>query len=390
MASALALAILATAAADVVSTTPSRLVVAQEVNLLPGWTNVSRAIKPPAMAGAMMAYSSKDHRFVLFGGWDGSHGLNDTWVFDPENRTWSQLHPPLSPIARGDHMLVYDDREDAFVLFGGWYEFANATYVRLADTWTFSLAGGIWTERHPRRAPSARSDPQVAYDSATAAVLLFGGFNGSAYLGDTWAYTVANDSWTPRLSPLQPSPRADGRMAYVPSQDRFVLFGGNDYTGPNFTFHHLSDTWSYVWNSNVWTALSNSIGPPARDYPILAVDPAANAILLTSGYGNRTNLNDLWSFSLMNNAWSNITPAFSPPPRFAAAGGFDLLNNILVLFSGAGNNGLLADTWYYRSGSPAGTNSGLSPFVIIGLGAIVVVFLAVGLGFITLRLRQRR
>src|SRR5712691_3590605 len=66
-----------------------------------GWTNVSPSLSPPPMAGATMAYSSREHRFVLFGGWDGVKGLNSTWVYDPVNRTWSALHPAISPLGRG-------------------------------------------------------------------------------------------------------------------------------------------------------------------------------------------------------------------------------------------------------------------------------------------------
>ncbi|HYM40886.1 MAG TPA: kelch repeat-containing protein, partial [Thermoplasmata archaeon] len=58
------------------------------------WTEVSPPLSPPAMAGAMMAYSSKSDRFVLFGGWDGVTSLNATWQYDPENRSWMDLHPP--------------------------------------------------------------------------------------------------------------------------------------------------------------------------------------------------------------------------------------------------------------------------------------------------------
>src|SRR5881628_1409849 len=104
-----------------------------------GWTNVTPTLSPQPMAGAMMAYSSKAHRFVLFGGWDGVAGLNGTWVYDPGNRTWNALHPNVSPLGRGDAMFVYDNRSDNFVLYGGWHELADQTYIRLADTWVFSL-----------------------------------------------------------------------------------------------------------------------------------------------------------------------------------------------------------------------------------------------------------
>src|SRR5256712_14156800 len=79
-----------------------------------GWTNVTPTLSPQPMAGAMMAYSSKAHRFVLFGGGDGVTGLNETWVYDPGNRTWTQLKPNLSPPRRGERKFVYEERANAF------------------------------------------------------------------------------------------------------------------------------------------------------------------------------------------------------------------------------------------------------------------------------------
>jgi hypothetical protein len=338
------------------------------------------------MAGAMMAYSSRAHRFVLFGGWDGAAGLNGTWVYDPGNRTWNELHPNVSPPGRGDGMFVYDNRSDNFILFGGWQELANQTYIRLADTWVFSLENVTWTERHPAVSPPPRSDSEVAYDPRAGAVLVVGGFNGTAYLGDIWSYSPSNDTWSPRPAAVQPSKRADGRMVYVHSQDRFILFGGNDYSGPNAANHHLADTWAYNWNSNTWTPLTPKEGPSARDYPIFAYDPAVGLVFLATGFGEMI-LNDLWEFNLASDTWVNLTPALSPPPRFAAAGGFDLLDNVLVVFSGLAGTGLLADTWHYTYGSSSGAPTLLWPIAAVGVAATVVGVVAVAFA---LRLSRRR
>ncbi len=332
------------------------------------------------MAGAMMAYSTSDRRFVLFGGWDGVSALNETWNFDSENRTWNKIHPLVSPAARGDGMFVYDESTDAFVLFGGWQEVSSGTHLRLSDTWIFSLRTNSWIERHPVASPSPRSDAEVAYGLLGRAILLVGGFNGSAYLGDIWSYSVATNTWVQRFPAVKPSPRADGRMVYVPSQDRFILFGGNDYNGANFTFHHLADTWAYNWTANTWRHVPTSVSPSARDYPLLWADPRSSVVLLTSGYGNRTILNDLWAFDLTTDMWSNITPTFSPPPRYAGTGGFDSAGNAFVLFGGAGTNGLLADTWYYRHDS---TNGPADPFPLIA----EITMAAAGIGLLGVGVR---
>jgi len=333
------------------------------------------------MAGAMIAYTSKVHRLVLFGGWDGGRGLNGTWVYNPGNRTWIALHPIVSPLGRGDGMFVYDPRADNFVLFGGWHEEANETYIRLGDTWLFSLQNATWTERHPTVSPSARSDSEVAYDPLAGGVLLVGGFDGTAYLGDIWAYTPSNDTWSRRPASVEPSRRADGRMVYVDGQDRFILFGGNDFSGPNRTFHHLGETWTYTWDSDRWTPLILKDGPGARDYPMFAYDPVTKLAFLTGGYGNGTILNDLWAFNTTSDAWINLTPAISPPARFAAVGGFDIAEGALVLFSGLANTGLLADTWHYTYGPLSEGPGPLSPILVaLSFGAAMVVAVAIVIG----------
>jgi hypothetical protein len=286
-------------------------------------------------------------------------------------------------------MFVYAELADSFILFGGWHEEANGTYIRLNDTWLFSLKNRIWTERHPSISPSARSDSEVAYDPLEDSVLLLGGFSGSAYLGDIWSYTLRSDSWTARPAAVEPSPRADGRLVHLDGEDRFILFGGNDYSGSNHAFHHLADTWTYNWNSNLWKPLPLKNGPGPRDYPVFAFDSDAKQAFLTGGYGNGTILSDLWAFDVTIDAWANITPRISPPPRFAATGGFDPVHQVLVLVSGLGNSGLLADTWHYTSQSSSTASSLLMPIAVVGVGS-VVVGLAFAIAFGLPRKRRSR
>ncbi len=314
--------------------------------LVSGWTNVTKAYGPPEMAGGMTAYSSRDDAFLLFGGWNGVT-YNQTWTFNPRILNWTQLHPLTSPSARGDGMLVYDSQDAAFVLFGGWFQLPSGDYVRDSDTWAFYLGNDSWIERHPLRSPSPRSDSAVAYDPETNMILLFGGFNGSAYLGDMWSYRLKDNSWVPRSSAIDPPSRADGRMIYDTAQRAFYLFSGNDYSGPNFTFHHLSDMWRYDWDHNAWVQLYPDVMPSPRDYPIFASDTAAGELLLTGGFGNRTILGDTWAFNTTRSAWSNITTSNGPSPRMAAVGGYDAQDDALMLFSGGDNSGAKQDTWMF-------------------------------------------
>jgi hypothetical protein len=46
---------------------------------------------------------------VMFGGYDQRAALNDTWVFDPAKRTWTQRHPVSTPPPRANHQLKAAD-----------------------------------------------------------------------------------------------------------------------------------------------------------------------------------------------------------------------------------------------------------------------------------------
>lgn len=320
-----------------------------------GWSDMTQTIHPPGVAGSMMTYDAREGVFVLFGGSDGDP-LNVTWILDPQTGTWTELHPALSPPARADGMLVYDSSARAIVLFGGWYEipgeYQGDYYSRLADTWAFYVGNGTWIERHPDSSPSPRSDSAVAYDETEGITLLFGGFDGANYLGDMWYYDFEANTWSSRPSLPMPSPRADGRMTYDPSQQAFFLFSGNDYSDPSFNFHHLADMWRYAWLTNEWVQIFPDLLPMPRDYPVFITDTRFGELLLTGGYGNRTILGDIWSFNTTEYVWRNITTFGGPSARMAAVGGYDSIRGMLVIFGGGDDYEVKDDTWFFRYPPP--------------------------------------
>lgn len=344
------------------------------------WSNLSTPRSPPSAAGTMMAYDANASRFVWFGGWNGAVPLNQTWELNDANSVWTQLAPRTAPPPRADAALTYDPLDQLFYLFGGWSQYPNGSVYRLNDTWAYSLAFDRWTELFPPVAPSPRSDAAVAFGPAQNAILLFGGFSGTTYLGDTWSYSPPQGTWTQR-SPgaTSPGPRADGRMNYDSATNQFVLFGGNDYSGPNLTFHHLNDTWTFQYGGPDWSQILTLRAPPARDYAVQAFDPASGWILLFGGFGNRTILNDLWAFDPGNSTWWPLLAPSAPPPRYAGAGGFDDANLALVIVGGLGGTGLLNDTWALGMASPSGSSALFPWMLVLEVGvplAIVVAALA--------------
>ena len=71
-------------------------------------------------------------------------------------------------------------------LFGGQTGFAFGAGV-LGDTWQWD--GNDWTQV-PIAGPTPRTFTKMVYDSNRHRSVLFGGYNGSQFVGDTWELVV--------------------------------------------------------------------------------------------------------------------------------------------------------------------------------------------------------
>src|SRR5207249_1804853 len=142
---------------------------------------------PPARYGHAMAYDSQSDRLVLFGGGSSSGGVfvlvSDTWAYDFNTSTWTDMSPAIEPPARYNHAMAYDSQADRVILFGG--------YGGYNDTWAYDFNTNTWTDTNPVVEPPGRWGHALAYDSQSDRVILFG---GSLY--DTWAYDFNTNIWT--------------------------------------------------------------------------------------------------------------------------------------------------------------------------------------------------
>ena len=53
--------------------------------------------EPPPRALSPIVYEPRSKRFVLFGGDHLDYLTNDTWLFDPVEKKWTQRHPETAP-----------------------------------------------------------------------------------------------------------------------------------------------------------------------------------------------------------------------------------------------------------------------------------------------------
>jgi N-acetylneuraminic acid mutarotase len=204
---------------------------------------------PPYRRFSSMAYDASLKKTVLFGGLDSNNRyLDETWLWD--GATWQrQTQNPAT--SRSSAAMWFDPSLKKTVIYGGIGRITSTDRVtRFSDMWTLSSNG--WTVLKPASTPGARYGAQTSVDPRTNHVLLFGGLRldtiPSTTPGqpDTQVQVYANDMWDwdgtawSKIAPDQTPPaRENGGLAFDPSRNEIVLFGG--YAG-----FYFSDLWTYT------------------------------------------------------------------------------------------------------------------------------------------------
>jgi hypothetical protein len=206
-------------------------------------------------------------------------------------------------------------------------------------TWTWD--GSTWTQREPAAAPSARRFPSIAYDPSTQTVVLFGGVGpniATDAMNDTWSWD--GTTWT-QLQPAHVPPvRYGASLAYDATDGDLVLFGGDDP-------HSRNDLWK--WNGTDWRRIRPAVVPPKRSQAVMEADPSTGIITLFGGVQTIKRhvsvLGDTWTWD--GQTWTEQGPAVSPLRRAYAGSAFDSKHGLLIVFGGSSDTapGLLSDTW---------------------------------------------
>jgi MYXO-CTERM domain-containing protein len=245
------------------------------------WAQRLPATSPPGRQLHAMVYDGARGTTVLFGGGDDplspSTFFADTWQWDGTN--WTQLAPTTSPPGRFKHAMCFDSGRSKIVLFGG------EVYTPLDDTWEWD--GANWTQAMPTTKPPARDSHALAYDAARGVSVLFGGdlSRFGSPVADTWTWN--GTQWTQQNPVVSPSARGGHAMAYDSARARLILFGGRALFWP-------TDTWE--WDGTYWTPQSPATGgPPGRDGAAMTFDPDRGDILMFGGESSLV-LNDTWTY----------------------------------------------------------------------------------------------
>lgn len=193
-------------------------------------------------------------------------------------------------------------------------------------------------ERWLADAPSTSGT--AAWDAVRKTVVLF------TTTGETWEW---RQRWRQRFPLASPGPRSAPGLAYDPSRQTTVLFGGAA------GLRLLDDTWE--WDGTSWLRRPLQPSPPARSQPALGWDAVNHRLLLVGGRGPAGWRRDAWA---LDQQWAPLAmiPEPTEAPRLVTTEGGPLL----LMARGAA--ALVDGGWQVRrevspARSPPGAGDGL-------------------------------
>lgn len=286
------------------------------------WVKLNPAHHPSARVNAAIAYDPAAQNIVLFGGYDGTSYLNDTWIFNGTD--WVQVSTSTAPSVRTASAMSYDRTLKKMVMFGGY----NGNNY-LGDTWVWDGVAQTWTQQSPSTMPTAVTLPMLFTDPLNGRAEMVGGFDGQFYQNTTWQWK--NGNWVN----LNPATILWARGAAVVANDyhrkQVVIFGGLADLNP-------VNTW--IWDGTNWTMESPATQPDWTYYSGAAYDPHIQSVINFSG-GSGTNETWAWNGS----DWVSVN-AQSPPPATDSMGiAYDFATDQWIMFGGETTGTFVSDTY---------------------------------------------
>jgi hypothetical protein len=298
---------------------------------------------PSARVDGTIAYEPAGKRIFLFGGLDEQGVRNDLWVYSLAESRWSQVNVDgPKPAARLGHTLVLDSMRRRLILFGGQ---ASGFF---SDVWAFDIAGGSWRQLSADNAgPTRRYGHSAIYEMGRDRIVISHGFTNSGRFDDTWAFSLATNTWRD-MSPRSGRPlrRCLHHAVYDSANGEMLLYGGcSSGSGPC----PQGDLWSFNLTSNQWTERTPRPSPAGREHYGVAYDPARARMVMFGGTG-AGKLGDTWEYDPAGRSWLPAPiegEAPSARSRHQGVAAADL--GSVFFFGGATAKGYSAELWMLAS-----------------------------------------
>lgn len=329
------------------------------------WTLLQPTASPTGRAQCGMVHDLARGVTVLYGGGNtsfmGGPSIDQTWEFN--GVTWSQITTVTTPGGLANMGAAYDLIRGKTVIYGG----DPNSFFPIASNQTWEYNGLDWTLVTTVNSPGPIERPGMCFDVQLQKVVLFGGIDPqTGGTDDTWAYDGVNWSVLP-VTGARPAVRTFCQMVYDQGRGVCVLYGGMD---PN-NGAPINDTWEF--DGTTWTQVSVA-NPPARSGGSMAFLPSNNRAVMFGGEISFNPVAETWQYGASYETFgagctgSNGIPALSATgtPHVGHTLTVDLANLAVaspfaVMFTGLSNT-----TW---NGAPLPAD--LTPFGLAGCSALI-------------------
>jgi hypothetical protein len=157
------------------------------------WQHVpTNGATPNGGWGMTSVYDARADRMLIFGGStnDGYYGSkNDVWELDLHgNPKWNQVVTSgTPPPSRRSGAAIFDPVRNRMVIYAG-FDAVPGSDLFLPDTWAldFNSSPPSWSQLAPTGTiPPGRDATAATYDAIHDRMIIYGGWSGTAMLGDT-------------------------------------------------------------------------------------------------------------------------------------------------------------------------------------------------------------
>ena len=287
------------------------------------WTILNPAVHPYPSSWGAMAYDIESGKIVQFGGVpQNDWASNETWIYDYPTNTWTKVDPINSPAMRTAHVMAYDSESDVVILHGGGLSVEDnpeGIYIHYNDTWAYDYNTNTWTNMNPTGLDIGVCEAQMTYDSESDRCILVGGYyvypydnpRDEYYARETWAYDYNTNTWENITTTNHPKHRYDHALAYDSESDRVILVGGWTYGDGGVL---QNETWAFDYNTKTWENM-NPVAKPKRIAHKIVYDSKSDLIILFGGLV-ATDLsvlyNTIYTYDYNNNTWTTMPSNLCP------------------------------------------------------------------------------
>ncbi len=243
---------------------------------------------PIALCYHSAIYNPVNDRMLIFGGSDGSIGVNTLYEFNFSTNQWSLLSTTGDvPSPRFFHSAAYNTETHSMIIYAGKYNPCNETYMLDLNTYVWELLTVTGDLPHETKFQSAVFDP------LNESLIVFGGEeNHYTFFNDTYVLDLNSRVWSHMDTTGEiPSKRSHQGYTYISSINQMVIFGGKESL-----WDRCNDTWFYDPQFDTWQLMDTSgvIPSPTSAGTIISVENMSEKFLLLFGGYNGSYTDELW------------------------------------------------------------------------------------------------